>query len=89
MRQRAEKIAEKVRQIHEKQQPKTLTALKNLISVAKPQPAADDAAMEEEEEEEEEARPARKAPVSNVEVTRVKRGGRTIEVVTTKTKTKK
>lgn len=96
-RQRQEKIAEKIRKSTEQQQPKTLTALRNLITVAVPQGRstrtedvmdADEAEEEEDVEEEEEAveQPKKRGGGPNPNITKEKRGGRTIEVVTSKTK---
>lgn len=88
LRQRQEKIAEKLKKNTESQQPKTLTALRSLISVAVPpgykEQNADamDAEENEDDEEEEEEEPQKKRGGGpNPDITKVVRGGRTIEVV--------
>eukprot|EP01033_Poteriospumella_lacustris_P012220 gene12220-8744_t len=95
-RQRQEKIADKIRKSTEQQQPKTLTALRNLITVAVPQGRSTrtedvmdaDEAEEGDEEEEEEVveQPKKRGGGPNPNITKEKRGGRTIEVVASKTK---
>lgn len=91
-RQRQEKIAERMRTVKEAQQPKTLTALRNLITVAVPQGHSTRTAdameeVEEEEEEEEQQQPQKKrGGGANPDITKVVRGGRTIEVMASKTK---
>lgn len=98
LRQRQEKIAQKLKANTESQQPKTLTALRNLISVAVPpgykeqaestaMDAEDDGEEEEEEEEEEQQAPQKKRGGGpNPDISKVVRGGRTIEVVASKNK---